>query len=125
MTALAVLVVDDNLDNRSLAIRMLKVIGVSSSDQAGNAAECLATVAAKRYDTILLDISMPEVSGIELCKMLRAMPALTGVRIIACTAHASPREAQQFQEMGFDGVLTKPFLMSDLKHALSPAAPPA
>ena len=120
MNTLSILVVDDNVDNRSLAVRMLKVIGTSCSDQAGNAAECLQAVAEKRYDAILMDISMPEISGIDLCKTLRGMPALDGVRIIACTAHASPREAQQFHALGFDAVLTKPFLITDLKLALTP-----
>jgi len=119
MNALAVLVVDDNIDNRSLAVRMLKVIGTACGDQAGNAAECLEAISKKHYDAILMDISMPEVSGIDLCKTLRTMPTQAGVRIIACTAHASPREAQQFEEIGFDAVLTKPFLMNDLKLALA------
>ena len=119
MNAPAVLVVDDNVDNRSLAVRMLKVIGTSCGDQAGNAAECLEAIGQKHYDAILMDLSMPEVSGIDLCKTLRTMPTQTGVRIIACTAHASPREAQQFEEIGFDAVLSKPFLMNDLKLALA------
>ena len=119
MNAPAVLVVDDNVDNRSLAVRMLKVIGTSCGDQAGNAAECLEAIGKKHYDAILMDISMPEVSGIDLCKTLRTMPTQTGVRIIACTAHASPREAQQFEEIGFDAVLSKPFLMNDLNLALA------
>jgi CheY-like chemotaxis protein len=66
-----------------------------------------------------MDISMPEVSGIDLCKTLHTMPTQAGVRIIACTAHASPRDTQQFQQIGFDVVLTKPFLMNDLKLALA------
>ena len=119
MTALTVLVVDDNIDNRSLAVRMLKVIGTACADQAGNAAECLEALGNKHYDAILMDISMPEVSGVELCKTLRTMPTQDGVRIIACTAHASPRDTQQFQQIGFDAVLTKPFLISDLKFALA------
>jgi len=120
MTAPAVLVVDDNADNRNLALRMLKVIGASSAHQAANAQECLDALAIRIYDTILMDISMPEVSGIALCKTVRGMPGFETMRIVACTAHASPRERQRFLDAGFNEVLTKPFLIADLKRAIWP-----
>jgi len=120
MNAPAVLVVDDNADNRNLALRMLKVIGARVADQAANAEECLEALASGTYDTILMDISMPEVSGIELCLTVRRMPGFESVRIVACTAHASVREAKRFHDAGFNDVLTKPFLIADLKRAVWP-----
>jgi CheY-like chemotaxis protein len=120
MNAPAVLVVDDNADNRNLALRMLKVIGASAAHQAANAQECLDALAIRVYDTVLMDISMPEVSGIDLCNTVRAMPGFETMRIVACTAHASTRETQRFLDAGFDYVLTKPFLLADLKRAVWP-----
>ena len=115
-----VLVVDDSADNRNLAMRMLKVIGASVADQAANAQECLEALSSGTYDTILMDISMPAVSGIDLCKTVRKMPGFESVRIIACTAHANTREAQRFHDAGFNCVLTKPFMIADLKQAIFP-----
>jgi CheY-like chemotaxis protein len=120
MNAPAVLVVDDNAENRNLALRMLKVIGTSAAHQAANAQECLDALALRIYDTVLMDISMPEVSGIDLCRTVRAMPGFETMRIVACTAHASPREKQRFIHAGFNDVLTKPFLIADLKRAVWP-----
>ena len=122
MNAPSVLVVDDNSDNRNLALRMLKVIGSAAADQAANAQECLDAVAARSYDCILMDISMPEVSGIDLCKVLRNMPGFESTRIVACTAHAGQHDTQRFLDAGFNDVLTKPFLIADLKRAIGPSA---
>ena len=122
MNAPSVLVVDDNNDNRKLARRMLQVIGSAVADQAANAQECLDAIAARSYDCILMDISMPEVSGVALCKVVRNMPGFASVRIVACTAHAGAHDKQRFLESGFNDVLTKPFLIADLKRAIWPGA---
>jgi CheY-like chemotaxis protein len=123
MSTHQVLVVDDNAGNRDLAIKMLKITGITAVDAAASATECLAAVTARSYDCLLMDISMPEVSGLDLCRLLRGMPGTANVRIVACTAHASPREAQAFLTSGFNDVLTKPFLIDDLKRAIcSPVA---
>ncbi len=122
MNAPSVLVVDDNNDSRKLALRMLQVIGVAVADQAVNAQECLDAITARSYDCILMDISMPEVSGVDLCKILRNMPGFESVRIVACTAHAGAHDKRRFLDAGFNDVLTKPFMIADLKRAVWPSA---
>jgi signal transduction histidine kinase/CheY-like chemotaxis protein len=64
---------------------------------------------------ILLDIRMPEINGIELCKVMRPK---TNARIIALTAHVLPQEQKSILEAGFDGVLTKPFREKELLQLL-------
>ena len=114
----SILVVDDNADNRKLAERMLKRRGIALIEHAESAAECLRALEARSFDVVLMDISMPEVSGIELCQIVRRAPYGAGMRIVACTAHASKKDAESFVQLGFDGVLTKPFLMEDLYKAI-------
>ncbi|MGV3640667.1 MAG: hybrid sensor histidine kinase/response regulator [Adhaeribacter sp.] len=71
---------------------------------------------------VLLDIRMPEISGLELCRALRSrVPA--GCRIIALTAQALPEERQALLSQGFDGLLMKPFREQELLALLqTPAA---
>ena len=114
----SILVVDDNTDNRKLVERMLKRRGIALIAHAQNAAECLRALEVRSFDVILMDISMPEVSGLELCQIVRRHPHGKDVRIVACTAHASKKDAENFLQIGFDSVLTKPFLMEDLYKAI-------
>jgi len=114
----SVLVVDDNADNRKLAERMLKRRGIALVEHADSAAQCLRALELRSFDVILMDISMPEVSGMELCRIVRGRSQDGNTRIVACTAHASKMDTENFVRMGFDGVLTKPFLMDDLYAAI-------
>lgn len=62
---------------------------------------------------VFMDIEMPHISGIELCKLLRK--SVSGqIKIIALTAHALPQEQQSILEQGFDGLIVKPFKEKDV-----------
>ena len=100
------LVVDDHPTNRLLGGTLLKKLGwtVSEAD-CGETALDLA--AGRHFDLILLDISMPGLSGEETCSRLKAMTPPPS-RIIAYTAHAYPEDRERLLAAGFDGILVKP-----------------
>lgn len=113
------LVVDDNDVNRILASRLLTKAGWTVSDaDCGEAA--LSFLAANSVSLILLDVSMPTMSGQEVCRRIRA-ESLGGpnVRIAAYTAHAMPEEVREFLDGGFDTVLLKPMSRDRLTATLS------
>src|SRR5215813_12052175 len=68
----------------------------------------LLALAAHCPDLVLLDISMPGMTGIEVCQRIRADHALAGLRVIAYTAHALREQQERFLASGFDDVLVKP-----------------
>ena len=72
----------------------------------------------KPCDVLLLDISMPKVSGLELCLQLRSDERYAPMKIIAYTAHAMPEEMAQLQGVGFSRVLLKPIRRHDLLQAM-------
>lgn len=118
-----ILVVDDDAANRRLALRMLARRADYHFWEAGSGEECLGLVEHQRFDCILLDISMPGMDGMMTCRELRARPCGASVRVIACTAHAGSRDRDQFLGNGFDGVLTKPFLIEELYASIEGTAP--
>jgi CheY-like chemotaxis protein len=61
-------------------------------------------------DVVLLDISLPELDGVEVLRRMRADPVLHTVPVIAVTAHAMAGDRQKFLAAGFDDYLTKPIL---------------
>jgi len=67
---------------------------------------------------IFMDIRMPSINGIELCRALRKIYT-KNTKFIALTAHVFPQEQEQLLEEGFDGVMLKPFRENDLLNRLN------
>lgn len=101
------LVVDDHQTNRLLASALLKRLGwdVQEAESGTLALDCASR---QSFQLILLDISMPGLSGEETCSRLRQVLPLPAPRIIAYTAHAFPEDRERLLGAGFDEVLVKP-----------------
>ena len=110
------LVVDDNDVNRKLARVLLSKLDweVEEADSGERAVELCKT---RDFPLVLLDISMPGLSGEETCALLRAMGK--PMRIVAYTAHAFAEERDQFIAAGFDEVLVKPINRATLEKAIA------
>ena len=90
-----VLVVDDHKVNRMLPRAILSKLGIEvlEADSGEAALECLART--PEVDHVLLDVSMPGMTGIEVCQRLREEERTRGLHIIAYTAHAFASEKNQ------------------------------
>jgi CheY-like chemotaxis protein len=118
MTMKHVLIVDDNAMNRKLASAMLKRRGWTSEEvDSGEAA--LALLEQKTsFDYVLMDISMPGITGDEVCRRLRTIEATRQLRIIAYTAHALESEISEIMCSGFDDIIIKPMNFETLLNKL-------
>jgi two-component system, OmpR family, phosphate regulon response regulator PhoB len=108
-----VLVADDDADIRDLvAFKLeqagLEVIAVEDGETA------LEEARAKQPELAVLDISMPGLSGIDVCRMLRADPATAGMLIIMLTARVQERDVEGGFSAGADDYVTKPFSPREL-----------
>ncbi|MFM1991892.1 MAG: hypothetical protein RJA99_4849 [Pseudomonadota bacterium] len=120
-----VLIVDDQEVNRILPRTHLERLGIHA-DEAEDGYAALQKLAQGDFDVVLLDISMPGMSGLEVCRQVRADPALRGLKLIAYTAHAFPQTTDEIMSSGFDDLLVKPIRRDTLLKALGLAvAPPA
>ena len=77
--------------------------------EAGDAATALAVAEGLAIDLVLLDVHLPDRSGLEVCRALRANPRLAGVRIVMLTAAAQQDDIARGMAAGADDYLTKPF----------------
>ena len=84
-----ILVVDDNETNRDILMTRLEKHGYELL-QAADGEEALASVAQHQPDLILLDVKMPKLDGIEVCRRLKSDPSLPFMPIILVTARAAP-----------------------------------
>jgi DNA-binding response OmpR family regulator len=76
---------------------------------ATSGAEALEVAAEAHPDLILLDVHLPDLSGLEVCRRLRGEPALAGGRIVMLTAAAQREDVSRGLAAGADEYLTKPF----------------
>lgn len=108
------LIVDDHPTNRLLACAMLRKLGWQTHE-ADCGQSALSLAATHRFRLILLDISMPGLSGEETCRELRRTHQSEAIRIVAYTAHAFPEERAAFLAAGFDEILVKPISRESLE----------
>ena len=105
---LKVLVVDDIATNRLVASTYLRMLGATMIE-AASGAEALAILANQRPDLVLLDMNMPEMSGLQTLEKIRALPGDIGkLPVIAMTADAMAEHRDRYLDSGIDGYLAKP-----------------
>jgi len=108
-----VLVVDDEPEAVELVEFNLKQAGYSVVT-AADGAEALTKARASQPSLIVLDLMLPEVDGLEVCKMLRRDPATSGIPIVMLTAKAAEIDRVLGLELGADDYVTKPFSPREL-----------
>jgi signal transduction histidine kinase/CheY-like chemotaxis protein/ligand-binding sensor domain-containing protein len=106
---LRVLLAEDNAINQKLAVRLLEKHGHTVT-VANDGAEAVATAANGEFDVILMDVQMPNMSGLEATAAIRVLERGTGrhIPIVAMTAHAMKGDQERCLEAGMDGYISKP-----------------
>ena len=115
-STLRILVVDDNLDQVHSLAFLLKDDG-HEVDFAINATVAIEVARRMQPEVILLDIGLPDGSGLKVAPLLRLVPRLAEVRIIAVTGRVIAEE--ELRAAGFDDVLRKPVAYADLRGLLA------
>ncbi|MBL8289135.1 MAG: response regulator transcription factor [Rubrivivax sp.] len=111
MTAPRILVAEDQADIRDLIVLNLQGAGYEVQAVADGAA-ALASQAERASDLLVLDLMMPALDGLEVCKALRARGRATPILML--TAKATELDRVLGLELGADDYLTKPFSMAEL-----------
>ena len=110
---ITVIVVDDVLDNRKLIAHFLVETGMRVLE-AESARETLRILDSVTPDLILLDLRMPQISGFELNKMLKANPNWAKIPVIAVSASMAEEDKSMVTNANFDMKLQKPFTHKEL-----------
>lgn len=109
----SILVIDDKGINRLLPGLILRPFGWTVHE-ADSGLGVLTKLNNFDVACVLLDISMPDISGLDVLKNIRASSAFGDVKVIAYTAHATANDTDDLIGLGFDAVLIKPLTSSQL-----------
>lgn len=119
---LRVLHVDDDPMNLRVVQEILTAFG-HTAVMAASGREALEHLSAEVFDVVLMDIHMPEMSGIEVVERLRAsVGPERNTPVIALTADVLSRRPQDYATLGFDDFVSKPILVSGLMASVQRAA---
>lgn len=123
--ALNILVVEDVALNREVAMGLLQRDG-HRVWLAEEAQQALEHCAAQVFDLLLLDVHLPGISGVELCRQIRHSDGPNRhARIFALTASVQPALVRGYLEAGMDGILAKPLKLDNLRQVLEGHTPVA
>jgi len=118
-SAIPVLLVEDNMVNRKLAVLILERIGCQV-DVANDGSVGVDKFRAGKYQAIFMDCQMPVMDGYEATRAIRQLEAgASRIPIIAVTANAMKGDKEKCLECGMDDYISKPLRPNDLQEAVS------
>ncbi|NJL49137.1 MAG: response regulator [Leptolyngbyaceae cyanobacterium SM2_5_2] len=109
-----VLVIDDDEDNLALIKYVLEPFDCLLFCEPGSRA-ALGLVETIQPNLVLLDIRLPDLTGLELTRLLKSHPATRTIPIIAITALASSQDKAEILQAGCSQYIVKPYLLEDMK----------
>ena len=115
--ALKIVIVEDEPDAANLFEEMLRIdqYEVIKTHSGGGA---LAVIQTERPDAVLLDIMMPDISGIDVLRFMRREPGLEHIPVVIVSAKALPSDIRIGMEAGATAYLTKPVGLDELRQTV-------
>ncbi len=119
MSNMRILVVDDIYTNRYLLSELIKLTN-NEAILAENGEEAIEILRNEEIHLIFMDIEMPVMNGIETTQYIRneMSPPLNGIPIIALTAHNPELFFEDYSDVGFDELITKPYSIEKIKEKI-------
>ena len=108
-----VLLAEDNAMNQLVASELLQDVGLTV-DIAANGQIAFAMAQSQPYDLVLMDMQMPIMDGMESTRLIRAVPRLSDLPIVAMTANARPEDRKLCLEAGMVDFVAKPIEPEEL-----------
>ena len=108
-----ILIVEDEADLRELVAHHVESAGMTAL-QAATGSEGLALARSRRPDLVLLDLMLPDLQGVEVCRRLRTDPVTAATPVIMLTARTGEGDRVQGFEAGADDYVPKPFSTREL-----------
>ena len=113
----SVLIVDDSIVSRKMLAKLIESSGYTVASHAINGKEALELYKKLSPDVVTMDITMPEMNGIDALKMIREYDSDAKVVIISAAGQAEKK--QQAMEAGAAGFVTKPYDNQDILDAIA------
>jgi CheY-like chemotaxis protein len=115
-----VVIVEDEPDTAEMFAEMMRLSGYEVHKTYGGKTG-IATIVQERPDAVILDLMMPDLSGLDVLRILRRDPDLKDIPVIVVSAKSLPEDIQTGLDTGASVYLTKPVSFLDIKSAVEDA----
>jgi CheY-like chemotaxis protein len=124
MNSIRILVVDDIVTNRFLLSELITSTG-NEVVLADNGEKAIEALKQQEFHLIFMDIEMPVMNGIETTRYIRSEMAspLNSIPIIALTAHRPELFFDDYSDVGFDELITKPYSVAKIREMINSMIP--
>ncbi len=112
-----IIVVEDEADAAEMFAEMMRVSGFRVL-KATSSAPAMSMIAKEKPDAVILDIMMPDISGLEVLRFMRRDPDLAHIPVVVVSAKSMPADIKTGIDAGAAVYLTKPVGFLDLKEAV-------
>ncbi len=116
---LKILVVDDFSTMRRIVRNLLKELGFTNVDEAEDGVAGLAKLRSANFEFVVSDWNMPNMTGIEMLRQIRADPQLKHLPVLMVTAEAKKENIIEAAQAGANGYVVKPFTAATLDEKLN------
>lgn len=113
-----ILVVDDDKEIRQMLIEALTRDRLYLVEEAANGIEASIKLGTYRPDLLILDIFMPEMDGLEVCRIIKTEPELANMEVIVTTGYPDHVKLDEVTQLGFTNIFYKPFDLWELVKAV-------
>jgi DNA-binding response OmpR family regulator len=120
MNEKTVLIIEDEEDAAELFAEMMRVSGFRVV-KITSSAPAITTLAGEKPDLVILDVMMPDISGLDVLRQMRLDPALAHIPVVVVSAKGTPSDIKTGMDAGAFTYLTKPVGFLELKEAVSRA----
>jgi CheY-like chemotaxis protein len=117
MTQKTVLIIEDEEDAADMFAEMMRVSGYRVL-KTSSSTPALTMMTAEKPDVVILDIMMPEISGLDILRQMRKDPALANIPVVVVSATSMPADIKHGMEAGASMYLTKPVGFTELREAI-------
>ena len=115
-----VLIIEDEEDAAELFAEMMRVSGFHV-EKTSSSTPAISMMIANRPDVVILDIMMPEISGMDILRQMRSDPELSSIPVVVVSAKSMPADIKNGMEAGASTYITKPVGFLELKEAVERA----
>lgn len=116
----SIIVVEDEPDTAEMFAEMMRLNGFQVQKSFGSRA-AMAMIAQEKPDAVVLDLMMPDISGLEVLHFMRRNPSLSDIPVIMVSARTHPADIQSGLDAGASEYLTKPVAYQELIQAVENA----
>jgi CheY-like chemotaxis protein len=112
-----VMIIEDEADTADMFAEMMRMSGYRVVKSSGGG-QAISMIVQEKPDVLMLDVMMPELSGLEILRLLQKDPYLAKIPVVIVSARALPSDIRLGLESGASVYLTKPVSYQELKKVI-------